>query len=116
MRTLRINSHAVSAASKARAPPGCPAGLEGLVGRLFPPLTADDAAGEADAFGDHQVESLTIPVRPDGADFDPLRFAVAALFRVDDDIGGMGWLGAHGAFLSLPRPPQPGLDAARPWR
>lgn len=38
---------------------------------------------------------------PDGADFDPLRFAVAALSRVDDDVSGMGWLVAHGVSPSF---------------
>ena len=78
---------------------GSPAGRSGgagsLFGRLLLALAADDAAGETDPVWDQQVEALAALVRPDGADFDPLRFAVAALSRIDDDVGGMGWLVAH---------------------
>src|ERR1700722_17634288 len=84
---------------------GSPAGRSGgagsLFGRLLLALAADDAAGETDPVWDQQVEALAALVRPDGADFDPLRFAVAALSRVDDDVSGMGWLVAHGVFPSF---------------
>src|SRR5262249_42126035 len=112
----RPRASALLAPCEERAPLGYPAGREELVSRRFLPLTADNAARDADTFREHQVEPLTVPMWPHDTDFDPLRFAIACLSRVDDDVGDMGRLVAHDALLSLPRPPQPGLDAARPRR
>ena len=80
--------------------------------RLLFALAANDASREADPGWDYEIETATVAVRPERTDFDPLRLLLAAFFRIDDDVGGMGWLVAHDAFPFAIGPPQRGLDAS----
>ena len=80
--------------------------------RLLFALAANNASREADPGWDYKIKTATVAVRPERTDFDPLRLLLAAFFRIDDDVGGMGRLAAHDALPFAIGPPQRGLDAS----
>jgi hypothetical protein len=86
--------------------------IASVTGSLVLTFDADDPSGNADAGRDHQVETDTVPVRPDGSDRMPLRLAFAAFLRVGDDIAV--WVGLLLMICLLRGPPEWGLDADRP--
>src|ERR1700677_3394621 len=83
--------------------------LRGLFGDFLFALGTDNATADRDLIGQHQIESVTVLVRPDRSDFAPDGLAIAALLRIGDDIGNVRWL-AHGG-SSFCWKPGMGLDS-----
>jgi hypothetical protein len=67
-----------------------------IVGGLFLPLGANDAAGHAELIRNHEVEPVTALVRPDGSDFAPDGFLVAAFLRIGNDVGDVAFRAVRG--------------------
>jgi hypothetical protein len=57
---------------------------------------ADDPAAHADARRNDDIETLAVPVLPDGSNRMPDGFAVAALLRLGYDVGDVCWFVSHG--------------------